>query len=130
MTVDEAVDLANEVKARGAGGMSIWSLRKQPQPGTPSAHSLSQTIYDTLVLGDSTEPWPWATPEIERRGNLARAFPDPARHTEIGGTPDRNGGYKFARSSPRVPSSVNRSDFVLSTAANRGTRMVPGACGC
>ncbi|MFE6977079.1 glycosyl hydrolase family 18 protein [Streptomyces sp. NPDC057682] len=59
LTLDEVKDLANEVKARGAGGMSLWSLYKQPKSGTPSAREVSQTICDALELGDSTQPWPW-----------------------------------------------------------------------
>ncbi|MFJ8846019.1 hypothetical protein ACIRFF_24325 [Streptomyces cyaneofuscatus] len=59
LSLPEVKDLANEVKDRGAGGMSLWSLYKQPKPGTPSAREVSQTICDVLDLGDSTQPWPW-----------------------------------------------------------------------
>ncbi|WP_433662551.1 hypothetical protein ACQPW1_10580 [Nocardia sp. CA-128927] len=58
VTLAEVDALANEVKARDAGGMSIWSLTKQPQPGTPSARAISQAICNGLALGDSAEPWP------------------------------------------------------------------------
>ncbi|MEV0848628.1 glycosyl hydrolase family 18 protein [Streptomyces sp. NPDC049954] len=59
LSLSEVKDLANEVRDRGAGGMSLWSLYKQPQAGTPSAREVSQTICDVLDLGDSTQPWPW-----------------------------------------------------------------------
>ncbi|WP_433858341.1 hypothetical protein [Streptomyces kronopolitis] len=59
LSLPEVKDLANEVKDRGAGGMSLWSLYKQPKSGTPGAREVSQTICDVLGLGDSTQPWPW-----------------------------------------------------------------------
>ncbi|MEU0148832.1 hypothetical protein ABZ119_23130 [Streptomyces sp. NPDC006288] len=59
LSLPEVEDLANEVKDRGAGGMSLWSLYKEPKPGTPSAREVSQTICDVLDLGGSTQPWPW-----------------------------------------------------------------------
>ncbi|MYS36787.1 hypothetical protein K388_02796 [Streptomyces sp. KhCrAH-43] len=59
LSLPEVKDLASEVKAQGAGGMSLWSLYKRPKSGTPSAREVSQTICDVLELGDSTQPWPW-----------------------------------------------------------------------
>ncbi|MET7506307.1 hypothetical protein [Streptomyces albidoflavus] len=59
LSLPEVEDLAKEVKDRGAGGMSLWSLYKRPSPGTPGAREVSQTICDVLDLGDSTQPWPW-----------------------------------------------------------------------